>query len=110
MSYTAKLNNLRVAPRKARLVANLVRGLPVAVAEDVLRLTNKHSAPLFLKLLRSAIDNMTTHSTVAVERLYIDRLLVDEGTTMRRFLPKARGRASIVRKRMSHITIDLKER
>ena len=110
MSYTAKLKNLRVAPRKARLVANLVRGLPVVVAEDVLRLTNKRSAPVFLKLLRSATVNVSAQSTVAVDRLYIDRLLVDEGPTMRRYLPRARGRASIVRKRMSHITIDLKER
>ena len=110
MSYTAKLKNLRVAPRKARLVADLVRGLPVAVAEDVLRLTNKRSAPVFLKLLQSATVNISAQSTVATERLYIDKLLVDEGPTMRRFLPRARGRASIVRKRMSHITIDLKER
>ena len=108
-AYTAKLRNLRVAPRKARLVANLIRGQHVQIAQDMLRTTHKRSAPIVAKLLQSAINNLRSTTTVNEESLVVKEIYVDEGPTLRRFIPRARGRASPIRKRMSHIVLKLEE-
>ena len=108
-TYTAKLRNLRVAPRKARLVADLVRGKHVQTARDLLMITPKRSAPLVAKLLQSALTNLRGKSTVDEERLVVKEIYVDEGPTLRRFIPRARGRASPIRKRTSHIVLRLEE-
>lgn len=109
-AFTAKLRNYRVSPRKARLVVDLVRGKHVQTALDILKVTNKKTAPTLSKILSSALANVMSGSTVDVERLVISDAFVDEGPTMKRFIPRARGRASPIRKRMSHITIKLEER
>ncbi len=113
MNAKAILRKVRVAPRKARLVADLVRGMDVDQALEVLTFTNKKSAPLLKKLLESAIANAehgdADHS-VNIDKLYIRSLTVDGGPTMRRFRPRAMGRASKVIKRTSHITLVLDER
>ena len=109
MAYTAKLRNFRVAPRKARLVADLVRGKHVQTAQDLLRTTHKKSAPVMAKLLDSALANLRSTATIDEERLVVKEIYIDEGPTLRRFIPRARGRASPIRKRSSHIVLKLEE-
>ena len=107
--FTAILRNLRVSPRKARLVADLVRGRPVSYAIDLLKVTNKRTAPVMAKLIKSAIANATLKNTVDVDRLVVAEAFVDEGVTLKRFLPRAQGRATQIKKRSSHITVKLVE-
>lgn len=108
-SFKAVLRNVRIGPRKARLVADLVRGKPVSSAVDLLRMTNKRAAPLINKLVKSAMANATDRATVDVDRLVISEIFVDGGFSFKRFLPRAQGRATQVRKRTSHITVKLTE-
>ena len=107
--YKASLKKVSVAPRKARLVVDLIRGKAVSEALDILRLTNKRVAPMLLNLVKSAISNAKEKATVDVDSLVISTAYVNEGTTMKRFLPRAQGRATQVRKRSSKITIYLSE-
>lgn len=107
--YKAVLKNVRIAPRKVRLVADLVRGKQVQEALDILKLTTKRSAPVVSSLLTSAIANATSRSTVDVDRLVISELMVDGGAMLKRFMPRAQGRATPILKRTSHITMKLKE-
>lgn len=108
--FIAKLNDVRIAPRKARLVADAVRGKPVSLALDGLKLMNKKGAPLFSKLLHSAIANATDQATVDVDRLIVSEVYVNQGVTWKRFLPRAQGRATPIRKRTSHIFVKLTEK
>ena len=103
------LRNLRIAPRKVRLVVDLVRGKPVQQALDILKLTNKKAAPVVFKMIQSAIANATDKSTVDVDRLIVSEGFVNGGTSMKRWLPRAQGRATGIQKRTSHVTIKLKE-
>lgn len=107
--FKAIVRNVRVSPRKARLVADLVRGRPVSYAIDLLKVTNKRTAPIFAKLIKSAIANATSKNTVDVDRLVVSETFVDEGVTLKRFLPRAQGRATQIKKRSSHITVKLVE-
>ncbi len=107
--YQAVLRNIRISPRKARLVADLVRGMPVSQALDALRATNKKASPLFSKLIQSAMANATVAATVDVDRLIVREAFVNEGQKLKRFLPRAQGRATQVKKRSSHIIIKLAE-
>ena len=108
-THTVKLRNFRVAPRKARLLANLVRGKHVQSAQDMLRTTHKKSAPVVAKLLDSAMSNLRGTATIDEERLVVKEIYVNGGPTLRRFIPRARGRASPIRKRTSHIVLKLEE-
>lgn len=108
-SYRAILRNTRISARKARLVADMVRGKPATSAIDELRLTNKKAAPLIAKLIRSAMANATQSATVDEQQLVVSEIFVDEGSTLKRFLPRAQGRATPIRKRSSHITVKLAE-
>ena len=108
-SFTAKLHNFNVAPRKARLVANLVRGRRVTTALSILRFSDKKTAPAIYKLLQSAVNNVSKAATVSKDDLIVKAIKVDKGRTMRRFVPRARGRTSIIRRRKSHITLTLQE-
>ena len=115
MNAKATLRKVRVTPRKARLVADLVRGMDVDQALEVLTFTRKKSAPLLKKLLESAIANAEHEGesgdrAVDIDKLYIRSLTVDGGPTMRRFRPRAQGRATKIIKRTSHITLVLDER
>lgn len=109
-TYRAVLRDIRISARKARLVADLIRGKDVSQAVDTLKLTNKRAAPLMSKLIKSAIANATEKATVDVDRLMVDTVFVDEGSTLKRFLPRAQGRATPIRKRSAHITVMLRER
>ncbi len=108
-SFRAILRDVRISPRKARLVANLVRGRTVSNAVDLLKLTNKRAAPMVSKLIQSAIANASAQATVDVDRLIVSEVFVDEGQTLKRFLPRAQGRATPLKKRSSHITVKLRE-
>ncbi len=104
---TAKLNYLRISPRKTRLVVGLIRGLPVIEAERQLIFLTKRSARSVLKLLRSACANARHNHSLEKESLYIDKIFVDQGPTLKRWMPRAMGRATPIMKRTSHLTIVL---
>ena len=87
-----------------------MRGQRVQVALDTLKVLNKKAAPMLSKLIGSAVANATSTATVDVDSLVIDEAFVDEGKTMKRWLPRAQGRATPLRKRTSHITIKLREK
>ena len=109
-AYQAKLRKYRVAPRKVRLVADLVRGRSVAESLDILKLVNKRAAPAVAKLIESAMQNAQQRATVDVDRLMVSEIFVDEGPTYKRFLPRAQGRATPIRKRTSHVTVRVSEK
>jgi large subunit ribosomal protein L22 len=115
MSSTAKLRHVRVAPQKARLVANLVRGRDVSEALEMLQFTRKKSAPLIKKLVESAVANAEhlakrDGADVDIDELYVEQIWVDVGPTLRRFRPRAQGRATKILKKTSHITVVLSQR
>jgi large subunit ribosomal protein L22 len=109
MEVRARLRFARLAPRKARLVADLIRGRGSEEALNILSFTKKAAAKIIIKLLKSAIANATQKKTVDIDRLYIKKITVDQGPTMKRYQPRALGRATMIRKRTSHITIVLDE-
>lgn len=99
-----------MSPRKVRLVADLVRGKEVATAATILGFVRRKSARPVLKLLRSAVANAEHNAKLDRNMLFIKRITVDCGPTIKRFMPRAHGRAAPIRKRTSHITIILSER
>jgi large subunit ribosomal protein L22 len=106
----ASLNNFRVSPQKARLVIDLVRGRSVSEALDLLATCDKKSAPVVEKLLLSAVANAKDrHSDIDVDDLLVKSAYVNEATSLKRSMPRARGSASPIIKRRSHITIILDE-
>ena len=107
MPISAKLRHLRMSPRKVRLVADVIRGLDVKVAKDQLEFMNKRAAKPLLKLLNSAIANATDNLKLKKDNLFISELKVDEAPTIKRWMPRAFGRASAINKRTSHINIIL---
>ncbi len=109
MQVTAKLNNLRIAPRKVRLIADMIRRKNALEAQSVLKfLSNKPSLPM-LKLLNSAIANATSNFQLDPKNLYIAKITVDEGRKLKRWMPRARGRAAEIQKKTSFITLILEE-
>jgi large subunit ribosomal protein L22 len=110
MEVKAKLSYARVGEQKARLVADLVRGKDVSEAIKTLTFLNKKSAVMIKKLIESAVANADYKKTMDLDKLYVKTLTVDQGPVMKRFRPRAQGRASGVRKRMSHINVVLDER
>ncbi len=108
MEAKAICRNLRISPRKVRLVADLVRGMKVNDALVQLQFSEKRSSTPVSKLVRSAVANfkqMDGAKGVDVDELIIQTIFVDEGPTAKRFLPRAMGRATTIRKRSSHITV-----
>ncbi len=104
----AKLRFLRMGPRKVRLVTDLVKGRKALRARDVLSLTHKSAALPILKLLNSAIANAKNNFKLNEETLFIKNITVDGGPVLKRWMPKAHGRATPVRQRTSHVTMILK--
>ena len=105
MEVRASSRFVRLAPRKVRLVVDLIRGKPVEAALGILEFTPKRGAKVVAKTLRSAVANAENIQRVDVDALYVKRAFVDEGPTAKRFLPRAHGRATKVFKRTSHITV-----
>jgi large subunit ribosomal protein L22 len=107
----ASTTHLRISPRKVRMVVDTVRGKSVSQALSILGFTRKKAALPVQKLLKSAVANAAENNGISdVDALVIDRIMVDEGPTLKRFMPRARGRATPIRKRTSHIRIVLRER
>jgi large subunit ribosomal protein L22 len=110
MEVKASLIYARVGEQKARLVANLVRGKDVSEAIKTLTFLNKKSALMIKKVIESAVANADYKKTIDLDKLFVKTITVDQGPVMKRFRPRAQGRATGVRKRMSHINVVLEER
>ncbi len=111
MEVKAVLRHTRTSPQKARLVADMIRGKNVNEAMNVLTFARKRVAEKFQKLLKSAIANAEeNHKILDVDDLYIKTLTVDGGVTWKRSMPRARGTATAILKRTSHITLILDEK
>lgn len=107
---TASLRHLRITARKTRLVADMIRGKGVEEAENILRFTPRRPAKPLLKLLQSAKANAVNNHDMFEDALFVKSIQVNEGPTMKRYLPRARGRADMLRKRTCNIDIILEER
>ncbi len=103
----AILRQTRISPKKANLVAALVRNKKALDAIDILRFTQKKGAPIIKKVLQSAIANATNNYKQAKEELYLKEVIVTEGPTYKRSVPVSRGRMHPILKRTSHITVKL---
>lgn len=106
----ATLKHMRLSPRKARLVIDLIRGKQVEPAMQVLRYSPKKGAKLAYKLLESAVSNAREGARADVDRLWVTKGWVDAARTLKRYMPAAHGRATPIRKRSSHMTIILGEK
>ncbi len=105
MQTQSVLKFVRLSPQKGRLVADLVRGRKVDDAINVLKFSNQRAASLIRKVLESAIANAEHNEGADIDELKVSVIMVDEGPTMKRIKPRARGRADRIFKRTSHITI-----
>ncbi len=104
---TAKLRFLRMGPRKVRLIVDMIRGKKVTRALDLLSVLPKRAARPVLKLLNSAVANAKHNHSINVEDLKVAQVYVDGGPVLKRWMPKAQGRATPIRERTSHITLIL---
>ena len=105
----AQLNQLRISPRKVRLVADLIRGKSVEEARNILRFTIKRATPFVRKLLDSVVANAKHNEKMEEDKLFIHEIRVDGGRTLKRFRPVAKGRTNPLAKRTSRLTIILQE-
>ena len=106
----AVAKSIRMSPRKARLVVDLIRGKKVAQALEILTFTNKKAAALVKKVLESAIANAEHNDGADIDDLKVAKIFVDEGPSMKRVMPRAKGRADRILKRTSHITVVVSDR
>ena len=109
MEIIAKLHNLRIAPRKVRLIADLIRGKKTENAEALLNFTTKKANSVLLKLLKQALNNAKNNFHLDASNFFISKIVVDEGPKLKRWRPRARGRAFEIQKKISNITIILSE-
>ncbi|MEI6214754.1 MAG: 50S ribosomal protein L22 [Desulfuromonadales bacterium] len=109
MESSAKLSSVRLSPRKTRLVADLVRGKGIQDALNTLQFMPQPSAKLVSKLLKSAVANAEQKGVSDVDRLVVKTIFVDGGPVLKRFVPRAMGRASKIRKPTSHIAVTLSD-
>jgi large subunit ribosomal protein L22 len=105
MQVSATARRLQISPQKARLVVDQVRGKPVADALDILNFSTKKGAVLVRKVLESAIANAENNEGADIDELKVSEVFVNEGMTMKRIKPRAKGRADRILKRSSHITV-----
>ncbi len=105
MDTRAILKYQRMSAQKARLVANVVRGLKVDKAIEFLNFNNKKASRMILKVLESAVANAENNNSHDIDDLLVKNILVDEGPTQKRNMPRARGRVNEILKRSSHITV-----
>jgi large subunit ribosomal protein L22 len=109
MEITAKTRMIRISPRKVRLIVDLIKKKNINDASGMLMYMPQKASAILKKLLDSAVANAKQKKYVDIDNLYIKNVLVDGGPTMKRFLPRAMGRATKIRKRTSHITMVLDE-
>ncbi len=105
MEAKAILRSARISPQKARLVADQVRGMPVAKAADLLQFSDKKAAAMIRKVLWSAISNAENNLGADIDELKITSIMVDEGPVLKRFMARAKGRGTRILKRTSHIFV-----
>ncbi|WP_188456385.1 50S ribosomal protein L22 [Virgibacillus oceani] len=110
MQAKAVAKSVRIAPRKVRLVVDLIRGKNVGEAVAILRHTQRGASPVVEKVLNSAIANAEHNYEMDADNLVVSEAFVNEGATLKRFRPRAQGRASKINKRTSHITVVLTEK
>ena len=110
MEAKAHARHIRIAPRKVKLVIDLIRGKEVGVAISILRHTPKAASPILEKLLNSAIANAEHNHSLNPDNLVVSEAFVNHGPIMKRFRERAQGRASRINKRTSHITLVVSER
>lgn len=110
MLVSAKLSYLRISPRKARLVADLVRGKSVEQAQNILNFTIKRAANPILKLLNSAAANAKNNFHLDPKNMYVARIFVNEGATYKRVMPRARGTANQIQKKTCHVNLVLAQK
>jgi len=110
METRAVARFVRVSPRKVRLVVDQIRGKGIEEALNILKFSPKRSAAVVAKAVRSAVASAEGTQRVDVDRLYVKRASVDEGGMWKRYMPRAMGRATRIRKRLSHITVVVDER
>ena len=106
-TITAKSKYIRQSPYKLRLVLDLIRGLPVSEALDILKFTKRKASDEITKVIQSAMANAENNFGLNSNDLYISKAIADEGPTLKRFRPRARGRAGRINKRTSHLIIEL---
>ena len=109
METQANARYIRIAPRKARYVADLIRGKKAEDALNVLAFSPRKASRLIAKLVKSAIANAGQNESIDVDTLFIKKIFINGGPMLKRFRPRAMGRATTVRKRTSHITVVLDE-
>ena len=110
MEARAVARYVRISPRKARQVTRIIKGKPVGEALAMLRFTPKRAARIVEKVVKSAAANAENNHDMNVNELVVVKAYVDEGPSLKRIMPRARGRADRYQKRMSHITIVVRER
>ena len=110
MAAKAVAKYVRIAPRKVRIVMNLIRGKNVGEAFAILKFTPKAGADVIEKVLRSAVANAENNHDMDVDRLYVSTCFVDQGPTLKRIHPRSRGQAFKILKRTSHVTVEVDER
>ncbi len=110
MEAKAQAKFVRIAPRKVRIVMDLIRGKNLGEAITILRFVPKKASGIIEKVLRSAAANAEHNYDMNKDDLYVYKAYADEGPTLKRFMPRAMGRATRIRKRTSHITVILRER
>lgn len=110
MEATAKLSSARLSPRKTRLVVDMVRGKRIQDALNILNFSPQPSAQIVAKLLKSAVANAEQKGASDVDRLFVKTICVDGGAVLKRFTPRAMGRASKIRKPTSHVSVVLADK
>jgi len=110
MEASAKLKFARLSPQKTRLVVDLVRGMAVQEALNILKFSPQRPADIVAKVMRSAVANAEQKGISDVDRLFVKAVFVDQGPVLKRFMPRAQGRATKIRKPTSHITVVLDEK
>ena len=110
MEVKAVAKYVRIAPRKVRVVMDLIRGKNVAEAFAILKFTPKAGADVIEKVLKSAVANAENNFDMNVDKLFVSSAFVDEGPTLKRIHPRSRGQAFKILKRTSHVTVVVEER
>ena len=110
MEASAKLKYARLSPQKTRLVVDMVRGKAVQEALNILKFSPQRPADVVAKEVRSAVANAEQKGVSDVDRLFVKAVFVDQGPALKRFMPRAQGRATRIRKPTSHITVVLDEK
>lgn len=105
----AELRHARISARKVKIVIDLIRGKKASEAIAILKYTNKAAAPVVEKLVKSAMANAVNNHQMDESKLYVSEIFANQGPTMKRIMPRAKGSANRIRKRTSHITVVLKE-